>query len=127
MPGNTFLSSCHSRAQHDQLLCGGSTDTVSSGRRQLWGDGAYLAPVGSSSKSSYNAERVLGLDKVNFANQSIKYKTVGPLQLHLQTDKHANIETAAHLPPLPLNYRAEKTYPFEALFLKTSNRQSLSG
>lgn len=54
--GKCLLSSCHSRAQHDQLLCGGGTDTVSSCTRELCGDRADLSQVESSIKSSYNTE-----------------------------------------------------------------------
>lgn len=68
MPGNVLPSSCHSRAQHDQLLCGGSTDTVYSYTRELCGDEAYSGQVESSIRSPYNPERVLGFCKMNFAN-----------------------------------------------------------
>lgn len=108
MPGNVLLSSCCSRAQHDQLLCGGGTDTVSSCTRELCGDGAYLVQVESSIKSSYNTECVLGFYKMNFAHGSIKYKTMRPLQLQLQTNKYVNIKTASYLSLLPLTYGVEK-------------------
>lgn len=60
-------------------------------------------------RSPYNTEHVLGFYNTNFANWSIKYKTMRPLQL--QTNTYMNSKPASPLPLLPLTYRAEKPCP----------------